>query len=265
MSGVYDGSQEPQHWLGLTGASVIETEPFRIIRRTIADVQKRLAMGAAHGDAGVGKTFGVAHALRACATLPVVRVELPERATQRFVAFTLLKALGVPVEGGNGFDLTEQLLDELRNPPRLLVIDEAQRLYRGLIEYLRLLHDDPYTEFALLFVGGNGCWNVLAREPMLRSRIHRRCTFTALTADEVLEAIPSYHPIYAGTDEDTLLLIDDAFAHGVLRDWANFTLTAADICAANGIEHVDGRVARNALTLLDGRKPQSDNPARRAA
>jgi hypothetical protein len=265
VSGVYDGSQEPEHWLGLHGASVIETEAFRLVRRTVADVQARLAMGAAHGDAGVGKTFGVAHALRACATLPVVRVEMPERATQRFVAFTLLKALGVPVEGGNGFELTEQLLDELRDPPRLLVVDEAQRLYRGLIEYLRLLHDDPNTQFALLFVGGNGCWNVLAREPMLRSRIHRRCTFPPLTAAEVLEAIPSYHPIYVGTDEDTLLLIDDAFAHGVLRDWANFTITAADICADNEIESVDDRVARNALTLLDGRKPQVDKSSRHAA
>ena len=34
-------------------------------------------------------------------------------------------------------------------------------------------------------VGGDGCWEVLSREPMLRSRIFRRVNITLLTGEEV--------------------------------------------------------------------------------
>ena len=50
------------------------------------------------------------------------------------------------------------------------MIDEAQRLNGDCIELLRHLHDHPHTRFALLYVGGDGCWEVLSREPMLASR-----------------------------------------------------------------------------------------------
>jgi hypothetical protein len=48
-----------------------------------------------------------------------------------------------------------------------VVIDESQWLTRECFEYVRHLHDDPDTQFSLLFVGGAGCSEVLRREPML--------------------------------------------------------------------------------------------------
>jgi hypothetical protein len=36
------------------------------------------------------------------------------------------------------------------------------------------MHDDENTRFGLLYVGGDGSWGVLSREPMLASRIWRR-------------------------------------------------------------------------------------------
>jgi hypothetical protein len=30
----------------------------------------------------------------------------------------------------------------------------------------------------------------------------------------------TFHPIYAGVEKEVLLLVDDHFAHGNLRDWA---------------------------------------------
>jgi len=50
-------------------------------------------------------------------------------------------------------------------------------------------------------------------------------------------------------EREVLLLIDDHFAHGNLRDWASFTQTAAELCAAHGQATVDERVARNAFVL----------------
>jgi DNA transposition AAA+ family ATPase len=61
--------------------------------------------------------------------------------------------------------------------PAVGKVDEAQRLTSECIEFLRYLHDHPHTRFALILVGGDGCWEVLSREPMLRSRIFRRLNF----------------------------------------------------------------------------------------
>lgn len=88
-----------------------------------------------------------------------------------------------------------------RSPPRPLRrcspqpcvshIDEAQWLNRDRIDYLRHLHDDLATKFALLLVGGNGC--VLSREPMLRSRLFRRVPFAPLTPEGVPRLFSNQH------------------------------------------------------------------------
>ena len=123
--------------------------------------------------------------------------------------------------------MTDQLMNRLSDRRRLVVIGEAQNLNRDCFEYLRHLHDDPATRFALLFDGGDGCWEVLAREPMLRTRIYRRVAFRSLSDADVLTLIPGYHPIYTDADPELLLLIDDKAANGRLRSWAAFTHTAA--------------------------------------
>ncbi|WP_141278507.1 AAA family ATPase [Pseudonocardia hydrocarbonoxydans] len=165
----------------------------------------------------------------------------------------------VPVSGRRDrFALTAELLEELadhrgRDPrERLLVVDEAQQLNRECIEFLRYLHDHRLTRFALLLVGGDGAWKVLAKEPMLRSRIYRRVVFRALTGDQVCELIPRFHPVYADAPPELLLFVDDHFAHGNLRDWAAFTATAVELCRAAGRDRIDETLARNAFALHGG-------------
>ncbi len=66
------------------------------------------------------------------------------------------------------------------------------------------LHDDPDTTFALLFVDGDGCYEVLRREPMLASRLYAHHRFGPLTPAAVLCAIPTYHSIDAEADPRSL-------------------------------------------------------------
>jgi hypothetical protein len=106
------------------------------------------------------------------------------------------------------------------------------------------------SSFALLFDGGDGCWEVLAREPMLRSRIYRRVAFRALSDTDVLSLIPGYHPIYVDADPELLVLINDKAANGRLRSWAAFTQTASLICRGHGAERIDKAIARNAISQL---------------
>jgi len=112
------------------------------------------------------------------------------------------------------------------------------------IEFLRHLHDHPATTFGLLLIGGDGCWDVLAREPMLRSRIYRRVSFAPMTAGQVLDVVRRFHSVYADASDELILFVDDNFAHGNFRNWAASTRTAQSLCA-RGERGFDEDVARN--------------------
>ena len=92
------------------------------------------------------------------------------------------------------FKITRLLKAELALSPRLVVVDEAQNLNRECIEFLRHLGEDPHRRGGMLLVGGDGCWEVLSREPMLRSRVYRRVVFAPLPGEEVVRVIRRLPP-----------------------------------------------------------------------
>lgn len=171
----------------------------------------------------------------------------------RLVATTLLTALTRSASPDrNRFEATAQLIDILSHGRRVIVIDEAQRLNRECIEFFRHLHDHPMTTFALLLVGGDGCWEVLSREPMLRSRIYRRVVFRPLNRRQVLSVVRQYHRLYQDIADELVDFIDDNFAHGNFRNWAAFTRSAQDLCQGTGRLTVDEAIARNVFALHGG-------------
>jgi len=172
----------------------------------------------------------------------------------RLVADALLTALtgAAPPRSRNRFQLISALTDLLSGPRRLVVIDEAQRLNGDCIELIRHLHDHPHTRFALLYVGGDGCWEVLSREPMLASRVFRRLPFTRLDRPAVPALMRRYHPVYDGADEALLLEIEDAYGKGMLRNWAVFTHAAVSLCGKAGTGRITAEVAGNVYAKLGG-------------
>jgi DNA transposition AAA+ family ATPase len=241
-----------RHFLNLKGAQTVATEAFKLTRKAVADVYEAAAMGVIHGEAGLGKTFAVEEALGSWPDVESCWATFPSQPTMRQVTRTLLELLTRVPSARDRFYATGLLLDELACRPRVLVIDEAQRLNRECIECLRHLHDHPATTFALLLVGGDGCWEVLSREPMLRSRIYRRVTFRPLTSREVLDVLPGYHRLYQQADRELLLFIDDNFAHGNFRNWASFTRSALDLLGRRRPRVLDEAIARNVFTLYGG-------------
>jgi DNA transposition AAA+ family ATPase len=240
-----------RHHLGLRGAEVLATRHLLMTRQALSDVIESEAMGAVVGPAGLGKTFAIEHAVEV-RTEPVITLTFEARPTMRLIADRLLHALTGAPGHGTRFAMTDQLMNRLSERRRLIVIGEAQNLNRDCFEYLRHLHDDSATRFGLLFDGGDGCWEVLAREPMLRSRIYRRVAFAPLTDHDVLRLIPTYHPIYTNADPELLLFIDDNATNGRLRSWAAFTHTAAAICDSRGRSRIERQTAEGAITQLGG-------------
>lgn len=245
----------PHHFLDLEGAHTVETGALGYTRRAIVDLCRRRAMGVIHGPAGTGKTYAVEEALE---RLPggwrSVWVVFPSRPTMRLVAAEIHRALtgsDAPLRRDR-FLLTRLLQAEFAVSPQLLIVDEAQNLNRECIEFLRYLNEDPDRQGATLLVGGDGCWEVLSREPMLRSRIYRRVTFAQMGPDEMKAVARRFHPIFHRVDDDLLELIDTYCGKGYFRNWAAFTRSAVDLMAETSNDQLDERVARNVFALLGG-------------
>ena len=243
-----------RHFLDLDQARTLPTPGLVATGRALADLVDAGAMGVVHGAAGLGKTYAVEAALARRSDVAACWATFPSRPTMRSVAASLFEAMsGLGAGDRTRFRLTDQLIELLvpapGAPPRVVVIDEAQRLTRECIELLRHLHDHPATHFTLVLVGGDGTWQVLSREPMLRSRVFRRVTLVPLGSSQVPQLMGAFHPVYDGVAAELVLFVDDNFAHGNLRDWASFTHTAAKVCAEHGCARLDEEVARNTFAL----------------
>jgi DNA transposition AAA+ family ATPase len=242
-----------RHFLDLAGAATVTTDALTLTRRTVLDVTRHRALGVIHGAAGLGKTFAVERALEHLDPhWSPVWVSFPVRPTMRLIATELMAAISGEHSRWDRFQLTRALKNELAVTPRVLIVDEAQNLNRECIEFVRHLSEDPRRRSATLLVGGDGCWEVLSREPMLRSRVFRRVLFTPLSPAEVVRTMRGYHPIYEGADEELIRFIDLCCGHGNFRNWASFTLTALDLCKEQGRHHVDKQITTNAFALLGG-------------
>lgn len=239
----------PKHYRDLKGTAVLRTRHLLVTEAAIADIMHCYGMGAIVGPAGLGKTFAVAHALESFAG-EVVRVTFDTGATPKLVADRLMVTLTGRRAGRTKYEIAEEMLSVLAEKPRLVVIGEAQNLNRACFETLRYLHDNEQTVFALLFDGGDGCWDVLNKERMLRSRIDRRVAFAPLPAKDISKLLPSYHSIYREADPSLLLAVDKSLARGRMREWAKFTHTAAEICDAVGVTRIDREIAESAITQI---------------
>lgn len=242
----------PGTFAGLTRAAVIRTGPFALTDRAVVDLVEREAMGVVHGKAGLGKTFAVEHALERRPEIESYWFDFPERVTSKWLTRDLLELITEVEADGEHRKLRKQLTEVLAERSRLLVVDEAQRLTRASVEHLRHLHDHRQTRFALLLVGGNGCWETLSRHAMLRSRVWRRVEFAPLSTAQVVEIMPRFHEIYAEADGEVLAFVDDYFGHGNFRNWAGFTASAAGVCETHGITTLTEEVARAVFALHGG-------------
>jgi hypothetical protein len=251
----------PEHYLHLDGAATISTRAFQRVARDLDELIEHQAMGVVHGPAGLGKSFAVEAALenlrnhyrKTAQRLTIVGHVFPHRCTVLRVAEGLAQALlrtKPTTSTKDRFVLQEMVREQLIVSPHLLVIDEAQRLTTHTMEVLRFFYDDPDTKLTVLFVGGDGCWETISREPMLVSRIYRRRQFRPLPLREVPALMHQYHQLYAHADPALLADVDATFAHGNWRSWVSFTATALDIAQDAGRNTLDDEIVANAYYSL---------------
>jgi DNA transposition AAA+ family ATPase len=211
-----------QRYLRVPGARFVSTTSYALLADAVEEACEDLGITVAYGDPGAGKTFALRVAILDRCTLPVTWIEPQHRPTMLALTEQLLRALGDATTTGQRRVLLPPLIERLACP-RLIVVDEAQRLTAECIDQLRYLSDRPDTNFALALAGGVRCMEVLNLEPQLARRCPLKIEFTPMDGEEVLDYMRRYHPIYEQLDSKLLLRIDDEYAHGMLGNWTNMT------------------------------------------
>ncbi|MET9226006.1 ATP-binding protein [Lentzea sp. NPDC003310] len=251
----------PEHFLRLAGATTMPTEEVQLVEQDVRDLVRYQGLGVVHGRAGVGKTFAVQWCLERLdpvttdtargGPLRVVQVVFTHAPTALEVAKELARAVLVdPPRNANRYRLQNLVLERVTGRPHLLVVDEAQRLTRHTMEVLRYLWDHKPSQLAVLLVGGDGCREVVAREPMMESRVFRTRHLQPLPGRRVPELIRRYHSLYHRAEADLIARVDAEFAHGIWRNWASFTLTAAELAAEHDRDTLDAELVDNTYLRL---------------
>ena len=235
------------------GASLIQTQALALTARAVAELNEFGKMGVIHGQAGLGKTLATRRAASGLADTRVHYLNFPPKVTPRQVAARLISQLmGERDPAGTSEDLLYRAAEVLANGRHLLIVDEAQNLEKYVLESLRWIHDRNQSRLPVVFVGGDGCWNVIRKRPMLKSRIYWRVPFRTLTEAEVLAAIPKFHSLFDVTEE--LILRADRMCTGHLRDWDRIAHKAYLICTARDLDRVTPEVI-DAIEATEGLRP----------
>lgn len=250
-----DGDVIPDYpWLPrymrIPDARFVSTSSYELLAGGVEEACEDIGITVAYGNPGAGKTFALRVAILNKCPLPVTWFEPEHRPTLLALTEQLLHALGERDLVGRRRVLVRPLI-KLLATPRLIVVDEAQRLTAECIDHLRYLSDRPDTHFALALAGGVKCLEVLNTEPQLARRCPLKVEFTRLDPDEVVDYMPRYHPMYQGLEPRLLHRIDDEYAHGMIGLWANMTKRLHKELTRSGQDTVTEAAITAAFVRLD--------------
>lgn len=216
-----------RHLPGLDDAATVATRTFQKTQRLLAQTVSVNGIAAVSGPPGCGKTFAVDHFMR---THPLMRerrwhwLDMPPKPTTKEVTVRLLDALGEHrPRSATEYELTELLAPALNEGHPVIVIDEAQNLKSDGLQQLRYLHDRGQGRSWTLALVGSTVNQALNGAAELGSRVSRWVTFTPLKGTEqLLPTLRDWHPVLSVLSPKLLLRVDEVYARGNFRLWAQF-------------------------------------------
>lgn len=206
------------------GAATVAMPWHEDLEDALAEMVPLAGAVAVDGPTGSGKTYATRLVGQRLA-VPVVTTRLgPRPGTAKVIRSIYADVTGHSVPGRSA-DVERLLEHVLAEKPRVLVIDEAQKLGRAGIDQLIHLHEHPGAQFTLVLVG-MGLARLLDAHEELDGRFGRSIAFQRIRDDALLEWLTAYHPLLARTAPDLLRSVDNRFWRGNLRRWAQFTHAA---------------------------------------
>lgn len=211
------------------------------------------------GPPGTGKstTAAVLSEQAAADDVPCVYVAIPERPSPTELLRVLIEAISGTPGQGSKHDMENETRALLQDHGGLIVVDEVQNLRRSGLQELRYLHDDSQTNIAMLICGWQAD-KVIREQSDLNSRVRYRTAFQKLRRTEVIDVVRQIDPRLQDTDEDTLLMVDDIYADGVLRNWNSFAEAARHLLPDGG--GLNPATARSVIAILDSQALITETP-----
>ncbi|MGY1838430.1 MULTISPECIES: AAA family ATPase [unclassified Modestobacter] len=206
---------------------------------------------AVHGPTGVGKTFSI-QLVSARLGVPTVITRLgPRPGTTKVVRRIYADVTGhtPPLRAADAERRLEEVLGER---PRILVVDEAQKLGRAGIDQLIHLHEHPDAQFTLVLIG-MGLQVTLDAHEELDGRFGRSVAFQRLRDDALLAWLAAYHPLLARTAPDLLRRTDNRHWKGNLRRWAQTAHAAYNRVADPDVDGLSEDVLDDAVHAVKAR------------
>ncbi|MFJ6054637.1 AAA family ATPase [Streptomyces sp. NPDC092307] len=222
-----EGSTAPSRGgvrLFVPGARVVSTAPVAAVVEAVGHTVAARGIGCVFGEPGVGKTVAVQQALHLLPDrVPVWRAVVAVKPGLPHMRASLLEALGLAAGSlSHRAQSADRALGEALRRPGVLFLDDAQRLSPPLLDYLRLLWDEPGTAAALLLCGA-GAERVVARAPALRSRVLTWQQAPGLDQERLAQTLAMFHDVWEGVDPADVGWADATVARGNFRTWAKIT------------------------------------------
>lgn len=215
------------------------------------------------GSWGLGKTTLVDREVHAHYKAPgrrVLRLQLQAAPKPNEMLVLLLRQLGVKADVP-GYLLRELLVDHLADVRSVIVVDEAHHMGTDPLRGCKVLIDAlPMTDWIL--IGTDELPDQLSRVPELRDRVSFPISIKPLTLTEVLQTIPTAHPLLEDAPPELIAHVNEDFAHGRWRPWRDFTGAAVQIAARANAVTLTHQIASAAITAAGGPRPSPNAPAR---
>lgn len=210
--------------LFVPGARVVSTAPVAAVVEAAGHTVAARGIGCVFGDPGVGKTVAVQQALHLLPDrVPVWRAVVAVKPGLPQMRASLLEALGLAAGSlSHRAQPADRALGEALRRPGVLFLDDAQRLSPPLLDYLRLLWDEPGTAAALLLCRA-AAERVIARAPALRSRVLTWHQVPGVDQERLSETLAMFHDVWEGADPADVGWADATVARGNFRTWAKIT------------------------------------------
>lgn len=216
-------------------AREITTTSMRLFHDAVPGILAYGGVMITDGHAGLGKTLTVSRWLDQLEQ-PHITLNLGKSPRGNDVIDALAAALHVRLPAGAKTKTRQDIVaDRLAAHPWVVAVDEAHELGVHGIHELRVLHDRPDASWTLLLVGtGLLHLSKATKYQHMLSRTGAVVNFIPLSADELLDLLPAYHPLYRGVDPELLESVDDVMRQhrrgpGNLRAWSLFTRVACDL------------------------------------
>ncbi|MFE9393580.1 AAA family ATPase [Streptomyces sp. NPDC006784] len=237
--------------LSVPGARLVSTGAVTAMVEAIGHTVAARGIGCVFGQPGVGKTVAAHHALDllpsrtpAWRTVIAVRPDLPQ------LRECLLEACGLPAASlAHSAQAADRALKETLRQPGVLFLDDAHRLPPSLLDYLRLLWDEPGTAAALVLCGATS-EQAIDNVPAVRSRVLTWHQTAGLEPDQLTETLTEFHDIWADAEPADIAWADSTVACGNFRTWAKITSHLYALVQRNPRTHVDRPMIEQACARL---------------